>query len=79
MQPSHGATCHPSRHAPELAANLVSKGLSARPKTVAKASEALLLLVGLAAAEPVVVRGPPRRTHRRGRRRDDTQCPHARV
>jgi len=46
----------PTSHAPELAANLVAKGLTARPKTVAKAAEALLLLVALGAADTVVVR-----------------------
>ena len=39
-----------------LATNLVSKGLTARPKTVTRASEALLLLVELDAAEAAVVR-----------------------
>jgi hypothetical protein len=37
-----------------LAANLVSKGLSGRPKTAARAAEALLLLVELNAAESVL-------------------------
>jgi hypothetical protein len=38
-----------------LATNLVSKGLTARPKTVTRASEALLLLIELDAAEATVV------------------------
>ena len=44
-----------SRCAPVLAGSLVSKGLSARPKTVARASEALFLLVELDAAEATLV------------------------
>jgi hypothetical protein len=39
-----------------LAASLVSKGLSARPKTVARATEALLLLVELDAADAATAR-----------------------
>jgi hypothetical protein len=38
-----------------LATNLVSKGLTARPKTVTRASDALLLLIELDAAEATVV------------------------
>ena len=38
-----------------LANNLVSKGLTARPKTVTRASDALLLLIELDAAEATVV------------------------
>jgi hypothetical protein len=41
--------------APVLAPSLVSKGLSARPKTVARASEALFLLIELDAAETTLV------------------------
>ena len=50
-RPSHGAY---------LASNLVAKGLAARPKTAARAAEALLLLVELDAAEAAVVRARAR-------------------
>jgi hypothetical protein len=39
-----------------LAASLVAKGLSARPKTMARASEALMLLVELDAADAALAR-----------------------
>ena len=38
-----------------LASNLVAKGLTARPKTVTRASDALLLLIELDAADTTVV------------------------
>jgi hypothetical protein len=41
-----------------LAASLVAKGLSARPKTMARASEALMLLVELDAADAALARAP---------------------
>ena len=46
----------PDSFAGSLAANLVSKGLTARPKTVTRASDALLLLIELDAAEATLVR-----------------------
>jgi hypothetical protein len=57
-----------------LAANLVSKGLTGRPKTVARAADALMLLFELDAAEATQARAtqrlwpPPARLL--------PQCPH---
>ena len=56
-QPPHAARVHSRRScAAVLASNLVVKGLTARPKTVTRASDALLLLVELDAAEATVAR-----------------------
>lgn len=68
--PSHGAY---------LASNLVAKGLAARPKTAARAAEALLLLIELDAAEAAVVRARARAhartTPRRARARRAPPAP----
>lgn len=51
---SHASACRGS-FAGALANNLVSKGLTARPKTVTRASDALLLLIELDAADATLV------------------------
>jgi hypothetical protein len=54
--------CHSA--ASVLANNLVTKGLTARPKTVTRASEALLLLMEMDAAEATTARTPRARVSR---------------
>ena len=63
---SHTPGCRHS-FAGALANNLVSKGLTARPKTVTRASDALLLLIELDAAEATVVSPNAARLRRRRR------------